>query len=145
MSDAMTTEVTTGVDASTSNSSDGESFEWTVATIAQSIALFFLAGLAEIVGGWMVWMTIRGNGKDEKRPWWFAVLGSLILVLYGFIPCFQPTSNFGRIYAVYGGVFIVMSYFFGWLLDGVRPDVGDVTGGCVAIIGVCLAYFWPRS
>ena len=55
MSDAMTTEVTTGVDASTSNSSDGESFEWTVATIAQSIALFFLAGLAEIVGGWMVW------------------------------------------------------------------------------------------
>mmetsp|Transcript_23634 Transcript_23634/g.49724 ORF Transcript_23634/g.49724 Transcript_23634/m.49724 type:complete len:146 (-) Transcript_23634:1591-2028(-) len=145
MSDAITTEVTTGVDAATSNSTDGESFEWTVASIAQSIVLFFLAGVAEILGGWMVWMAIRGNGKDEKRPWWFAVLGSLTLVLYGFIPCFQPTSNFGRIYAVYGGVFIVMSYFFGWLLDGVRPDVGDVTGGCVAIIGVCLAYFWPRS
>ena len=90
-------------------------------------------------------MSIRGNGKDENKPWWFAVLGSFILILYGFIPCFQPTSNFGRIYAVYGGVFIVMSYFFGWVLDGARPDNGDVTGGFIAIIGVSIAYFWPRS
>lgn len=93
----------------------------------------------------MVWMAVRGNGKDEKKPWWFALLGSLILVLYGFIPCFQPTSNFGRVYAVYGGVFIVLSYLFGWALDGIRPDVGDITGGGIAIIGVCIAYFWPRS
>jgi len=90
-------------------------------------------------------MAVRGNGKDEKKPWWFALLGSLILVLYGFIPCFQPTSNFGRVYAVYGGVFIVLSYLFGWALDGIRPDVGDITGGGIAIIGVCIAYFWPRS
>jgi len=37
------------------NPSDGESFQWTYATIAQSIALFLLAGVAEILGGWMVW------------------------------------------------------------------------------------------
>lgn len=90
-------------------------------------------------------MAIRGNGKEEKKPWWFAVLGSFILILYGFIPCFQPTSNFGRIYAVYGGFFIAMSYLFGWVLDGVRPDMGDLTGGGIAIVGVCIAYFWPRT
>mmetsp|Transcript_18479 Transcript_18479/g.51561 ORF Transcript_18479/g.51561 Transcript_18479/m.51561 type:complete len:145 (+) Transcript_18479:275-709(+) len=127
------------------NPSDGESFQWTYATIAQSIALFLLAGVAEILGGWMVWMAVRGSDKDGKKTWWYAVLGSLVLISYGFIPCFQPTSNFGRIYAVYGGFFIVMSYFFGWVLDGVRPDVGDLTGGAIAILGVCLAYFWPRS
>ncbi len=33
---------------------------------------------------------------------------------YGFIPTLQPTSNFGRLYAVYGGFFIVLSYAWGW-------------------------------
>ena len=32
---------------------------------------------------------------------------------YGFIPCLQPMSDFGRIYAVYGGFFIVLSFVWG--------------------------------
>lgn len=32
---------------------------------------------------------------------------------YGFVPCAQPMSDFGRIYAVYGGFFIVLSYLWG--------------------------------
>ncbi|OEU19516.1 UPF0060-domain-containing protein, partial [Fragilariopsis cylindrus CCMP1102] len=101
---------------------------------------FFLAGVAEIIGGWMVC-----NNTNKKPPWWYAVIGSIILIIYGFIPVFQPTSNFGRIYAVYGGVFIVLSYAFGWLLDGTKPDIGDISGGSIALIGVCIAMFWPRS
>ncbi|KAL3917173.1 MAG: hypothetical protein SGILL_004839 [Bacillariaceae sp.] len=118
--------------------------EWTAATIAQSIALFLLAGIAEILGGWMVWMTIRGNDKGTK-PWWFAFIGCIILVFYGFIPTFQPTSNFGRLYAAYGGAFVVMSFLFGWALDGAKPDIGDVVGGTIALVGAALIYFWPRS
>ena len=33
---------------------------------------------------------------------------------YGFIPTLQPTSDFGRLYAIYGGFFIVLSYAWGW-------------------------------
>ena len=36
----------------------------------------------------------------------------------------QPVSEFGRLYAVYGGVFIILSYLWGWGLDGDRPDKG---------------------
>ena len=108
--------------------------------------LFFLAGVAEIVGGWMVWMTIRGNStRKGKQPWWFAVLGSIILILYGFIPTLQPTSNFGRIYAAYGGAFIVMSFLFGWVADGNKPDTGDIIGGVIALVGAAVIYFWPRN
>lgn len=35
----------------------------------------------------------------EKKPFYWAVLGGLVLVGYGFLPTAQPTSNFGRIYA----------------------------------------------
>ena len=34
---------------------DGVTFHWTTETIVQSMVLFFLAGCAEIIGGWMVW------------------------------------------------------------------------------------------
>lgn len=130
-----------------------ESFSWTPQTVAQALALFVAAGVAEILGGWLVWIAIRGNSNTAsdgsssssgKRPWWFAILGSILLVIYGFIPCLQPTDSFGRIYAVYGGFFIVLSFLFGWALDGDRPDVGDIVGGSVAMVGVCLILFWPR-
>ena len=136
--------VNVGNDGEMNEKSDEESsFEWTAITIVQSIFLFGLAGVAEIVGGWMVWMTLRGNSSG-KKPWWYAILGSLILIVYGFIPCLQPTDSFGRIYAAYGGFFIVLSFLFGWALDGDKPDLGDVVGGSVALVGVCIVLFWPR-
>ena len=121
-------------------SSTSDSFQWTSLAVLQAVAVFIAAGLAEIGGGWLVWKSVR-----ERKPWWWAVLGSFILVLYGFIPTLQPTDSFGRIYAVYGGFFIVLSFLAGWWLDGDRPDKGDVVGGLVALAGVCIIMFWPRS
>lgn len=131
-----------GEEASFDNDDD---FTWTAVAALQSVALFCVAGFAEVVGGWLVWTAIRGsNGGSTKRPWWFALLGSMLLVAYGFIPLLQPTDNFGRIYAAYGGFFIILSFLFGWALDGDRPDLGDLVGSLIALVGVCLVMFWPR-
>lgn len=71
--------------------------------------------------------------------------GSLVLVAYGFVPTIQPQgASFARSYAVYGGVFIVMSYAWGWAVDKQRPDNGDWVGGSIALAGVAIAWFWPR-
>jgi len=75
--------------------------------IAFSVALFVLAGLAEIGGGYLMWLWWR-NG----RPWLVGLVGALALVLYGIIPTFQA-AHFGRVYAAYGGVFVVLSVLWG--------------------------------
>lgn len=68
-----------------------------------------------------------------------------MLCAYGFIPTLQPEqATFARVYAVYGGVFIVMSYGWGWALDSQRPDLGDWVGSAIALAGVMLCWFWPR-
>ena len=73
-------------------------FRWTPKLVLYSVLLFVLAGLAEIGGGWLIFQAIRVN-----RPFWWGIIGSVVLIIYGFIPTLQPISNFGRVFAVYGG------------------------------------------
>ena len=126
---------------------DNESFHWTIATIFQALIVFIAAAIAEIGGGYLVWKAIRGSDEEVgtmKKRWLYAISGSFILVLYGFIPTLQPTDSFGRVYAVYGGFFIVLSFLAGWCLDNDRPDLGDMIGGSIALVGVLVILFWPR-
>lgn len=110
-----------------------------IAEIARSLFFFLLAGLCEIGGGYLMWLWIR-----DGRGLWFAVLGAAVLVLYGIIPTFQP-ANFGRVYAAYGGIFIVLSILWGWQIDKIAPDRFDLLGGLIALIGVIIIMYWPRG
>ena len=59
-----------------------DDFQWTAATIVQSIIVFCLAGCAEILGGWLVWAAVRGDSSTTgKKPWWYALVGSVVLVI----------------------------------------------------------------
>jgi small multidrug resistance family-3 protein len=106
--------------------------------ITRSLFYFLLAGLCEIGGGYLVWLWLR-----EGRSRWLAIAGALVLILYGVIPTLQP-ANFGRVYAAYGGVFIVLSILWGWKVDRVVPDRFDLIGGLIALVGVCIIMYWPR-
>ncbi|WP_459499158.1 YnfA family protein [Bacillus sp. C1] len=101
--------------------------------------IFILAGLAEIGGGYLIWKWIREGGSI-----WFGLMGGIILCLYGIIATFQVFSSFGRIYAAYGGVFIVMSLLWGWMVDKKTPDLFDWTGAAVCLVGVFII-LWPRG
>lgn len=107
--------------------------------ILRSIALFLSAGLLEIGGGYLVWLWLR-----EGKPGWFGLLGSAFLVAYGMVPVFQP-AHFGRVYAAYGGVFIALSLVWGWWMDGRKPDVWDVTGALICLLGVMVIMYAPRQ
>ncbi len=104
-----------------------------------TLFFFFLAGLFEIGGGYLVWLWLR-----EEKGWFLGVLGGFFLFIYGIVPTFQP-SHFHRIYAAYGGVFIVMAMFWGWIFDGISPDIFDLIGGVIALIGVGIIFYWPRK
>ena len=118
----------------------GTSMSLTLSMLPTLTALLLLSGVAEIGGGWLVWQHVR-----ERRPWYFALCGSIALVVYGFLPTLQPLNNFGRLYAVYGGVFIILSFMWGRFIDGVPLDRGDILGSAVALCGVLIMLFYRSS
>ena len=107
--------------------------------MAKSLLYFLLAGICEIGGGYLVWQWLR-SGKGL----WVGIVGGLILFLYGVIPTLQP-ANFGRVYAAYGGIFVILSILWGWGIDRIRPDRFDIAGGLICLAGVAVIMYWPRG
>jgi small multidrug resistance family-3 protein len=103
-----------------------------------SVALFVLAGLCEIAGGYLIWHWWR-----HGTHWTVGALGALVLVLYGIVPTYQP-AHFGRVYAAYGGIFVGLSILWGWAVDQIAPDRYDLLGGAICLTGVAIIMYWPR-
>jgi small multidrug resistance family-3 protein len=104
--------------------------------IARSIALFIAAAIAEIGGAYLVWVGI----KDHKGLA-FVALGAMALTAYGVVAAFQPSHEFGRVLAAYGGVFIVGSLLWGVTFDGFHPDRSDLIGAAICLIGVTVIMY----
>lgn len=97
------------------------------------IALFLLSGFAEIGGGYLIWLWLR-----EGKSYYFGIAGGIALALYGVIATFQSFPSFGRVYAAYGGIFIILSVLWGWGVDKKMPDAYDWIGTVICLIGVAV-------
>ncbi|BAY07724.1 YnfA family protein [Calothrix sp. NIES-2098] len=104
----------------------------------KSLFYFFWAGLFEIGGGYLIWLWLREN----KSIWW-GIGGGIALAIYGMIATLQP-ANFGRVYAAYGGVFIIMAMLWGWKIDGVAPDKYDLIGVGLSLVSVLVIMYARR-
>ena len=107
--------------------------------ILRSLLLFVLAGLAEIGGGYLVWQWLR-----EGKAIWLGAVGGVILFVYGVIPTLQTEPAFGRVYAAYGGIFILLSILWGMVFEHWRPDRYDMIGAAIALAGV-FVILWGRN
>ncbi|HEY9647515.1 MAG TPA: YnfA family protein [Chroococcidiopsis sp.] len=108
-------------------------------THSLSLLFFVVAGLCEIGGGYLIWLWLR-----EGNNAWLALLGAILLTAYGFVATLQP-ANFGRAYAAYGGIFIILSIFWGWQVDKIMPDRLDWLGAAIILVGVGVMMYAPRA
>jgi small multidrug resistance family-3 protein len=94
------------------------------------------AAIAEISGAYLVWVGIK-----EHKGVAFVALGAVALTAYGVVAAFQPSDEFGRVLAAYGGVFIVGSLLWGVAFDGFAPDRADLLGVLICLIGVAVIMY----
>ncbi len=108
-------------------------------SIYRSILFFLLAGLCEIGGGYLIWNAIK-----NRQPFWAGIFGAILLAAYGVVATMQP-ANFGRTYAAYGGIFVIMALLWGWMVDKVKPDLYDIIGAVIILAGTFVIFYAPRK
>lgn len=105
----------------------------------KSILFFLVAGLGEISGCYAFWIWLR---LDKGMIW--IVPGILALVIFAAALTQIEAANAGRVYAAYGGIYILSSIVWLWLVEGVKPDRGDLIGVGIALIGTAVILFTPH-
>ena len=103
-----------------------------------SLGIFFFAAVLEISGGYLIWRWLKNHqGKI------IGVIGGFILFSYGVIMTLQP-ENFGKVYATYGGIFVVSSLLWGYWIEKKKPDKFEILGSIVVLIGITVMFYFPR-
>jgi small multidrug resistance family-3 protein len=95
--------------------------------------------VAEIVGCYLPWLWLKRGASA-----WLLVPAALSLVLFAWLLTLHPTAA-GRTYAAYGGVYVAVAVIWLWRVDGVAPDRFDLIGSAVAMLGMAIILFGPRS
>ncbi len=102
-------------------------------------AVYAAAALAEIGGCFAFWGWLRLG-----RPLWWLLPGCLSLVAFAALLTLVEAPVAGRVYAAYGGVYIVASLTWLALVEGVAPDRWDLTGAAICLAGAAVIVFGPR-
>jgi len=95
--------------------------------------------LAEIVGCYLPYLWLKGRADA-----WILLPAAVALALFVWLLTLHPSAA-GRVYAAYGGVYVAVALLWLWLVEGVRPNVWDVTGSAIALLGMLIIVLGARS
>ena len=100
--------------------------------LVKTAILFFLTALAEIPGGFLPWLWLKkGMSAWLLRP------AAASLALFVWLLTLHPAAS-GRVYAAYGGVYVLTALIWLRVVEGVRLSVWDWTGALVAFCGMLI-------
>ncbi|KHS43547.1 YnfA family protein [Hafnia paralvei] len=105
--------------------------------IFKVLILFSLTALAEIVGCYLPYLVIK-----QSKPLWLLIPAAFSLIIFAWLLTLHPTAA-GRTYAAYGGVYIGVALVWLRFVDGVALTRWDITGACVALVGMAIIVLQP--
>ena len=105
-----------------------------------SFAFYAIAAVAEIIGCFAFWVWLR----LDKSVYWI-LPGIVSLIVFAVLLTRINSMFAGRTFAAYGGVYIVASLLWLWIIEGQRLDKWDILGAIICIAGAVLILFGHRQ
>ena len=106
----------------------------------RTIAIYVLAAFCEIAGCFAVWAVTR----QQASSLWLAP-GLAALIAFAWLLTKSDADFAGRAYAAYGGIYIVASLVWLWVIEGRSPDQWDIAGAALCIAGAAIILSMPRA
>lgn len=102
--------------------------------------LFFATALAEIVGFFLPWLWLRRGASA-----WLLLPAGLSLALFVWLLTLHPAAS-GRVYAAYGGVYVMTALLWLRVVDGIKLSLSDWLGAGIALCGMLIIVAgWGRT
>jgi small multidrug resistance family-3 protein len=108
--------------------------------LLSTVGFYLLAAFFEIAGCFAFWAWLRLS----RTPLW-TLAGVASLVLFALCLTRVDSVYAGRAFAAYGGVYIVSSLLWLWIVEGFRPDAWDTSGAVLCLLGAGAILWGPRS
>lgn len=105
-----------------------------------TFAVYALAAVAEIAGCFAFWAWARSGASGL-----WLLPGVASLVLFAWLLTRVDADWAGRAYAAYGGIYIVASLIWLWLVEGRAPDWWDAVGAFACLLGAGIILLGPRA
>ncbi len=105
----------------------------------KTIALFIITAFAEIIGCYLPYLWLK-----EDKSILLLIPAAISLALFAWLLTLHPVTA-GRVYAAYGGVYVCVALLWLCVVDGVKLTVWDVVGAAVALLGMAIIIFAPKS
>ncbi|TKU59680.1 MULTISPECIES: YnfA family protein [Citrobacter] len=103
--------------------------------------LFFITALCEIIGCFLPWLWLKRGGATA----WLLIPAGMSLALFVWLLTIHPAAS-GRVYAAYGGVYVVTALLWLRIVDGVKLSLYDWSGALVALCGMLIIVAgWGRA
>ncbi|WP_410684351.1 YnfA family protein [Citrobacter europaeus] len=102
--------------------------------------LFFVTALCEIIGCFLPWLWLKRGATA-----WLLIPAGVSLALFVWLLTLHPAAS-GRVYAAYGGVYVVTALLWLRIVDGVKLSLNDWSGAVVALCGMLIIVAgWGRA
>ncbi|WP_323844179.1 YnfA family protein [Microbulbifer magnicolonia] len=100
--------------------------------IIKTTALFIVTAIVEILGCFLPYLWLRKSGSV-----WLLLPGALSLVAFVWLLSLHPAASC-RVYAAYGGVYVVTALFWLRYVEGIELSTHDWVGASVALCGMAI-------
>lgn len=108
--------------------------------LIKTALLFFITALAEITGCFLPWLWLKKGASA-----WLLVPAVLSLALFVWLLTFHPAAS-GRVYAAYGGVYVLTALVWLRIVDGVKLSIWDWSGALIAFSGMLIIVLgWGKA
>nr|WP_318382324.1 YnfA family protein [uncultured Enterobacter sp.] len=102
--------------------------------------LFFVTALCEIIGCFLPWLWLKRGASA-----WLVVPAGISLCLFVWLLTLHPAAS-GRVYAAYGGVYVLTALLWLRVVDGMKLSLYDGVGAIVALCGMLIIVAgWGRA
>jgi small multidrug resistance family-3 protein len=107
--------------------------------LLKTLGLFVVTALAEIIGCYLPYLWLKKGGSV-----WLLIPAALSLAAFVWLLTLHPIAA-GRVYAAYGGVYVVVALLWLWQIDGIKPTTWDVVGAGVVLSGMAIIILGSKA